>query len=56
MKEFEWKGWVKPINQKKVPMYRIGFNLGDKFDGFHESIEYPDGRIEIIPKDSMDNN
>lgn len=36
MKSFSWSGWIKPVNQAKNNGFHVvGFNFGNKFDGFH---------------------
>jgi hypothetical protein len=35
-KGFTWTGWITPVNVKKCNYHSIGWNFGDKFDGFHE--------------------
>jgi len=34
-KGFTWTNWIKPQNQKPTEYHVIGWNFGDKFDGFH---------------------
>lgn len=42
-KATSWSGWIKPNISQPTSYHCIGFNFGDRFDGFHTWDVYEKG-------------